>query len=93
MSETFKLASKSRIYSLTVTADPIKLCTKNPTRLMIAVQVTSGTAYITSGQNKPYTEGIQVTSSLPYSNDTTDAELWILTSTSTAAVIVQEDTD
>jgi hypothetical protein len=58
------------------------------------VQVTNGyTAYITSSQKNPYTEGVKVTASLPYESYTTTAELWILTASGTAACIIQEDSD
>jgi hypothetical protein len=89
-----KLASKTQIRSLSATTVPKKVCTLNLTRKGIYVQITdSGTAYITSAQNSAYTDGIKVTSSLPYENKTTTAELWILTSSSTAACIIQEDTN
>jgi len=89
-----KLASKILIHSLSATVTPQKVCTNNPTRKGISVQITdSGTAYITSGQNQPYTEGKKVSATLPYENLVATAELWILTSSSTAACIVEESTD
>ena len=89
-----KLASKTIIYSITASTTPRRVCAPNPTRKRVYVQVTdSGTAYIVSKQNNAYTEGIKVTSSLPFEDVTTTADFWVVTSSSTAACIVQEDTD
>ena len=88
------LASKTLIRSLSATTTPKRVCASNPTRKRVYVQVTdSGTAYVTNAQNSAYTDGIKVTSSLPFEDVTTTAEFWVVTSSSTAACIVQEDTD
>lgn len=88
------LSSKTRIFSLTASTTPQRICAFNPTRKGLKVQVTNGyTAYITNGQSKPYTEGMKVTATLPYENTTTTDVMWILTASGTAACIIQEDTD
>jgi hypothetical protein len=93
MSE-ISLSKKTRIFSLTANTVAQRICADNPTRKGLKVQITDGyTAYIINAQNKPYTEGMKVTSSLPYENTTTTDAMWIITSSGTAACIIQEDTD
>lgn len=88
------IASKIHIESLSASTTTKRVCRANPSRKRVYVQITdSGTAYIVSAQGKPYTEGIKVTSSIPYENVTSTGELWILTSSSTAACIIEQDTD
>lgn len=89
-----KLASKILIRYLLASTTPQRICASNPTRKLVYVQVTdSANAYVTDSQNKAYTDGRKVTATLPYENKTATAELWILTSTSTTACVIEEHTD
>jgi len=93
MSEN-KLASKILIRALTAGTVAQRVCSSNKKRTRVYVQVTdSGTCYITSGQNQPYTQGMKCSATLPYENVTATAELWVITSSSTAACAIEEDTD
>jgi hypothetical protein len=87
-----KLGSKSDTYALTASTTPKKLCSANKDRANILV-VNNGsvTVYITSGQSKTASDGIPVAASQSYNNDTTTAELWVLTSSSTSELRIQED--
>jgi hypothetical protein len=89
-----KLASKIKIRYLQASTTPKKVCTPNPTRKLVYVQVTdSNAAYVTDGQNKAYTEGRKLTATLPYENKTATDALWILTSTGTTECVIEEHTD
>jgi hypothetical protein len=89
-----QLSKKTRTYSITATTTPQELCKSNFLRKGIQVRVLStDTVYILSNQIQPYTEGIPVTSSQPYTNRETIAPLWVVTSSSTAVVYIQDSTD
>ncbi len=89
-----KSKPQTLIRSVTASTKPTKIADADSKRTGIYVQVTdSATAYITSNQSAPYTEGYKVSASLPFERSTTKGELWILTSSSTAACIVQIDTE
>lgn len=93
MSEN-KLASKVLIRSIKLETTPERLCSNNPTRKRLYVQITNnGTCHITHAQNKPYTEGILCDKTHPYENTTTTAELWVISQSGNVEGFVEEDTD
>lgn len=83
---------KTNTYAVKAEVSPKLLCSANPKRTCVAAYNNgSVTAYVTSAQSKPYTEGRPIIAGADYVNDTTTAELWILTATSSSDIRVQED--
>lgn len=69
-----------------------ELVKENPKRAgLLVVNNGTGTVYILSGQSQKYTDGIPVGTSEPYDNDTTTAALWIIASSGSQDVRVEED--
>jgi len=95
MSDQNKRSSKILTRPLSVTANVTQLCKANPSRTRLFVANLSGNVvYILSAQNLKYTDGIPVAASTgTYENKSTTAPLWIVASTGTNDVRVEEDTD
>lgn len=86
------MGNKTRTHSLTASIVPTKLCGSDENRKCILIyNAGSVTIYITAKQANPYTQGIPIVAGATYVNNTTTDALWVLTSTSTADVRVQED--
>lgn len=84
----------TRTFHIDVTTKPKRLCAKDPNRTNILVK-NEGTAavYITSAKNLAYTDGIELEDGDSYRNNSTIAEMWILTASGAATVKVQIDGD
>lgn len=84
--------NKTNTFAVTAGTKPVLLSASNDNRVSIlVVNAGSVTVYITGKQSDAYTQGIPVVANQSYSNDTTTAELWVVTSSSTSDVRVQED--
>lgn len=84
----------TRTFHIDVTTKPKRLCAKDENRTnLLVVNEGAATVYITSEKKLAYTDGIPVEDGDDYRNNSTTAEMWILTSASTATVKVQIDGD
>ena len=87
-----KLGKKTNCFAVTAGVKPQLLCAKNESRTnILVVNAGSNTIYITHSQAKTSSDGIPVLANQSYVNNTTTAELWVLTSTGTSDTRVQED--
>jgi len=86
-----KKPTKANTYSITASTIPTKLATKNPDRAgLFAKNTGSVTAYVTSSQNKAYTEGTDVEAKATFEDTLSGAEWWIITASSSATIKVIE---
>lgn len=90
MSEEKPKVTTSRTFAVEAETTAKQLVSANPKRVGLLVTVAdTGTAYIISARNMKHTDGIKITSSLPYSNDVSTNEYWIITESNTADVRVE----
>jgi len=86
-------ASKTNTFAVTASTVPIMAFTKNPTRKSAFItNAGSVTVYLTSAQNKPYTEGLPIEAGDWLEDDSSTAELWLVTYSSTSNCRCKEDT-
>lgn len=86
-------ASKTNTFAITVSTIPQKAFTNNPSRKSAFIMnAGSVTVYLTSAQNKPYAEGIPIETGDCLEDDSSYAELWLVTASSTSDCRCKEDT-